>query len=196
MKSLTQSRNGKCVGLTLAGAVGTDPSEHVQPTMLAKHHERLKQCQLSGKSFSSNQLHPYHPGKYEMACPSNCPHCDVDGFPTTLCRTNRVMRWTCCDVREEGRHGDNGCCFRYFKPPATDASCDVVMAEVEMRDKLENEWLARENAKIDRVQAVRKTRATHMATFNAIEQDLIAERLIVARHAQLPKEVADRGNSA
>ena len=65
-----------------------------------------------------------------------------------------------------------------------------------MRDKLENEFLKRENAKIDRVQAVRKTRATHMATFNAIEQDLVAERLIVARHAQLPKEVADRGNSA
>jgi hypothetical protein len=81
---------------------GTDMSEYVEPTAHGKHQQRLIQCQLSGKSYSDNMLHPYHPGKYEMACPTECPHCDAQGYPTTKCMSNRVMRWTCCNIRDEG----------------------------------------------------------------------------------------------
>jgi hypothetical protein len=37
-----------------------------------------------------------------MACPTACAFCDAEGFPTTKCMANRVMRWTCCNIREEG----------------------------------------------------------------------------------------------
>jgi hypothetical protein len=52
--------------------------------------------------------------------------------------------------------------------------CDVVfvsqvlIAEVEMRDKLENEWLAKENKKVDRRQWVCKSRAQHMGVFDSM----------------------------
>jgi hypothetical protein len=72
-------------------------------------------------------------------------------------------------------------------------NCQVLMAEVEMRDKLEDEWLAKENKQVDRAQWVRKSRQQHMVGFDSMAKDLIAERKVVKRFELLPKELADRG---
>lgn len=86
-------------------------------TIMSRHQRRVIQCSNSGLLFTEQNNHAmkdrYHPGRYEVACPHSCSHCDTNGTPTMKCAAWRSKRWTCCDERKEGCHGDNGCAFRF-----------------------------------------------------------------------------------
>ena len=115
-------------------------------------------------------------------------------MPTTKCMADRVMRWTCCDKRDEGIRMNNGCCARFHIGPSTDPQYAVVMAEVEARDKIESEYLDDQIGRVKRRDMPSKARRQHFKTFKSIADDLVEERKIVARYENLPKEVSDSGH--
>ena len=88
---------------------------------------------------------------------------------------------------------NNGCQFRFYRGPKTDPQYAVVMAEVEARDKIENEYLADQMERVTRRDWPSKARRAHFGAFKSMADDLVKERKVVERFKLLPPEVADRG---
>lgn len=167
------------------GYAGVDASR----SLLRRHQQRNIVCRMCGEAYAESINHEraccYHPGKYEVACPRDCP-----GF-TTSCMSHRAKRWTCCDLREEGRHGTNGCCARFHLPPAREAKYDVVVAEIEARDKLEDEYLREEMDDVQRADWENRARRAKFEQLTETMDELKDERAIVGRFKNLPSAVAD-----
>ena len=162
-------------------------------TLLRRHQERNIVCVHCGDTYAEAQNHEracrYHPGRYEVACPRDCP-----GF-STKCMSHRAKRWTCCDLREEGRHGKNGCCARFHMPPKREAKYDVVMSEIQARDKIENAFLSEQWKEIKKADWVTRARVGKYRQLGSIREFNEAEREILARYKDLPNKVADSGTS-
>jgi len=167
-------------------------------TILKRHQGRLITCRMCGKDYIEAQNHAracsYHPGKYEVACPRSCEFA-MKGQVSNRCMSHRVKRWTCCDERQEGEHGNNGCCARFHLPPLADPKYEVAIADVEARDKMEDEFLKTESDRIRRDDWENKHRKRGFDQLQEMEADLAAERQIVQRYKFLPKPVADTGKS-
>merc|ERR1711871_917597 len=170
--------------------------ERRQNTVAQQRHdaeERNIVCVHCGDTYAEAQNHEracrYHPGRYEVACPRDCP-----GF-STKCMSHRAKRWTCCDLREEGRHGKNGCCARFHMPPKREAKYDVVMSEIQARDKIENAFLSEQWKEIKKADWVTRARVGKYRQLGSIREFNEAEREILARYKDLPNKVADSGTS-
>jgi len=180
----------------LHGADLRGEHEEKSTTIMKRHQGRVMQCRNSGTLFTeglNNEMRDtYHPGKYEVACPNNCTHCDEDGMPTTKCMSNRVKRWTCCDQRQEGQHGDNGCAFRFSMAPPEDPMYSKIVKEVTERDAKENKRIADAFAVVKFNDWENRTRRSKYDMLQTTAEDLVEERKVVDRFKLLPPEVADR----
>ena len=112
----------------------------VKKTILQRHKTRPIQCRYCKEFYMEEHNHgcacAYHPGEYRVSCPKSCPGFSDPKMVTTKCMSHRCRRWTCCDVREEGVFGRNGCEIRaHMPPPDGDPDYTAKVKEINAKDK-------------------------------------------------------------
>ncbi|GMH74188.1 hypothetical protein TL16_g06397 [Triparma laevis f. inornata] len=169
---------------------GKDKVPTVRKTILQKHKARPIHCRYCQEFYieehNNNVACAYHPGEYRVSCPKTCPGFSDPKMVTTKCMSHRCKRWTCCDVREEGLFGRNGCEMRSHMPPPNgdpDYSEKVRVinkADKEVLDKLDLDLEAVRGQ--NHILEAFKIKSDQL---KEISDSLIEERKVVKRYEKL-----------
>ena len=169
---------------------GGDKVPVVAKTILQKHKERPVQCRYCHEFYmeahNNGVACAYHPGEYRVSCPKSCPGFEDPKQVTTKCMSHRFRRWTCCDVRDEGHFGRNGCSYRAHMPPAEgDPGYIEKVKNIKERDKTVLEGLDRELKEVRGQNHILEAFKIKSDQLKEIETDLVEQRKVVKRYEKL-----------
>ena len=169
---------------------GGDKLPVVRKTILQTHKMKSIECRYCQEFYLESQNHDsacaYHPGEYRVSCPKSCPGAADSKMVTTKCMSHRFKRWTCCDVREEGSFGRNGCRFRFHMPPSGgDKDYRETVRVIEEKDGV---ILSELDENLDKVRSqnhVLEAFKIKSDQLKEIHDGLIEERKVVEKYAKL-----------
>ena len=169
---------------------GGENVPEVRKTLLERHKDRPVQCRYCKEFYM--EVHnnavacSYHSGEYRTSCPKSCPGFYDPKKVTTKCMSHRCKRWTCCDVREEGKFGRNGCEYRFHMPPASgDPAYLSKVAKIQAAD---NKVLTKLESDLSQVRGqnhILEAFKVKTDQLKDIEDDLIEQRKVVKRFEKL-----------
>jgi hypothetical protein len=169
---------------------GGDDVPKVKKTLLQKHKARPICCRYCKEFYieahNNNVACAYHPGEYKLSCPKTCPGFSDPKMVTTKCMSHRCKRWTCCDVREEGTFGRNGCQMRCHMPPA-EGDPDYI-ERVRNINEMDAEVITKLDGELEKVRAtnhVLEAFKIKSDQLKEIHDNLKEERKVVARYEKL-----------
>mmetsp|Transcript_12691 Transcript_12691/g.23172 ORF Transcript_12691/g.23172 Transcript_12691/m.23172 type:complete len:801 (+) Transcript_12691:175-2577(+) len=169
---------------------GKDKVPTVRKTILQKHKARPIQCRYCQEFYveehNNNVACAYHPGEYRVSCPKTCPGFSDPKMVTTKCMSHRCKRWTCCDVRDEGVFGRNGCEMRaHMPPPMGDPDYSEKVRKINAADKKVIDRLDSELEAVRGQNHILEAFKIKSDQLKEIADDLIEERKVVKRYEKL-----------
>ena len=169
---------------------GADDVPKVAKTLLQVHKMRPICCRYCREFYveahNNDVACAYHSGEYRLSCPKTCAGFSDPKMVTTKCMSHRCKRWTCCDVREEGVFGRNGCEMRSHMPPSDgDPTYLEKVKAINEKDSVVISGLDKELDKVRGQNHVLEAFKIKSDQLKDIHDGLIKEREIVKRYEKL-----------
>ncbi len=169
---------------------GKDNVPEVKRTLLEKHKLRPICCRYCKEFYieghNNDVACAFHSGEYRLSCPKTCPGFSDPKMVTTKCMSHRCKRWTCCDVREEGVFGRNGCDMRSHMPPSN--GDPIYLEKVKNINKRDAATISDLDEQLEKVRGqnhVLEAFKIKSDQLKEIHDNLTAEREIVKRFEKL-----------